>query len=586
MQLPRAGRNPIAAKNGGMTLRQAVIGIGSNSTRLLVGEMRAGQLVPVARVREGTRLFAGLEEGELSAQSMARCADVVLRFAREAAAHGVEGGDLFITATCAVRDAKNGADFTRMIEEMTGVAVEILGGEREAALSFRGAVRGFAGMIDIGGGSTEIAVGGGGWPFTAASVQLGAVRLLGEKPLLAGDGVGEAYRVARERIAAGWAMAHGRMPERWTGVGGTLTCLASIDMRLPIYDRDAIDGHEMRRDAVENWARRLAKMTQEEREALSGMQPMRADIIAHGVIILWAAMDALKIERIRATNCTNLDGYLMEKAESVRPTDPVDAVRGYYDATVQTEWERLERHPFEFAINKHYLDRYIMPGDRVLDAGGGPGRYALHLAGRGAKVTLLDLSQGNVDFAGERARERGLAMQTVCCDVREARGAVEGTFDAVLLMGPLYHLLSEKDRNAAVQACLEKLRPGGLLFAAFISVMGGMIFGGREEPASMLWPREEAFYDAVAQGEDFAGEGFTHAFMIQPAHVLPFMEQFSLLSMHLIGSEGVTAPFWNQMMAAQEDVRRRWLDFSLRVCEREDLLAFSEHLLYIGRKEG
>ena len=85
--------------------------------------------------------------------------------------------------------------------------------------------------------------------------------------------------------------------------------------------------------------------------------------------------------------------------------ESVKLVQNYYDADVEKEWERLEKHPFEFALTCRFLDRYLHPGDRVLDIGGGPGRYSLYLAKRGCQVTLLDLSAENVEFARRKARE-------------------------------------------------------------------------------------------------------------------------------------------------------------------------------------
>ncbi|MCM3741243.1 hypothetical protein M3210_13285 [Oceanobacillus luteolus] len=69
----------------------------------------------------------------------------------------------------------------------------------------------------------------------------------------------------------------------------------------------------------------------------------------------------------------------------------IEIVKKFYDETVDYEWERLERHKVEFELTKRYLNRYIKPGDKVLDLGGGPGRYSLYLAELGCAVTLADL---------------------------------------------------------------------------------------------------------------------------------------------------------------------------------------------------
>lgn len=566
-------------------MRHAVIGIGSNSTRLLVGDIDQGTITDVLRMREGTRLFAGLEDGSLSTESMMRTIDAVGKFVR--AAQEAKAEQIHVIATSATRDAANAQEFAELIEAITGETLAVISGEEEARLSFLGSAgQGYCGMVDIGGGSTEIAVGGSGRPMQSTSVQLGAVRLFGEVPVLLGDGLDKAYAQARSLAQADWTQLDvTHPPAAWYGVGGTMTCLASLDMQLPAFDRDQVAGHGLTRGAVENWARRLAKMSIKEREALPGMLRQRADIIAHGAIVLWAVMDVLAIGRISVSNRTNLDGYLIDLVAAPRAQDTAKTVQSYYDASVEQEWARLERGYFEFEINKHYIDRYIQPGSRVLDVGGGPGRYSLHLAERGVDVTLVDLSPGNVAFAQERARAMGLSLPGHACDARIVDETVEGQFDAILLMGPLYHLLTEEDRTRAVEACLRRLRPGGLLFVAFISMMAGMIYAARELPSSILWEGEDMFYNKIEQGEDFAGQAFTQAFFIQPDHVLPFMERFPLNTMHLVGSESITAPFHGKLMEAEPEVRAAWLKWAMKMCERKEFLAYTVHLLYIGRKK-
>lgn len=91
----------------------------------------------------------------------------------------------------------------------------------------------------------------------------------------------------------------------------------------------------------------------------------------------------------------------------------MDSIREYYNNSVENEWERLERNPYEFRIHKHFMEKYVKPGDRILDVGGGPGRYSLYLAQKGCNVTLVDLSDGNVEFARQKAAEQGLSLQAI-----------------------------------------------------------------------------------------------------------------------------------------------------------------------------
>jgi S-adenosylmethionine-dependent methyltransferase len=265
--------------------------------------------------------------------------------------------------------------------------------------------------------------------------------------------------------------------------------------------------------------------------------------------------------------------------------DPVEVVRRYYDAVVEKEWERIDGRP-EFLLTCRFLDRYIQPGDRVLDIGGGPGRYALRLAQRGCDVTLLDLSTENVRFAQAKAAETSLPIKAVEGDARTADAVVEGPFDHVLLMGPLYHLLEEKDRVQAVNAALRLLKPGGLLFATFINLYAGLIYAMKLEPSCIADQSEAslAYLQSVLDGRSHAGALFTQAFFIRPAEVLPFMARFPLEKLHLFGQEGIFTFCESNVMAQPRELIDAWLELSEKISGREELLSWAEHLMYVGRR--
>ncbi|WP_085505206.1 class I SAM-dependent methyltransferase [Thalassobacillus devorans] len=127
--------------------------------------------------------------------------------------------------------------------------------------------------------------------------------------------------------------------------------------------------------------------------------------------------------------------------------DDLEIVRKFYDETVNYEWERLERHKVEYELSKRFMNRYIKPNDKVLDLGGGPGKYSLYLAERGCDVTLADLSQNNIDYALNKAKELGLSLKGLCLDARDLSSLGNSRFDHILCMGPMYHLKSKDDRN-------------------------------------------------------------------------------------------------------------------------------------------
>lgn len=260
-------------------------------------------------------------------------------------------------------------------------------------------------------------------------------------------------------------------------------------------------------------------------------------------------------------------------------------IQNFYDAGVQGEWDRIACRP-EFLLTCRMLDRYIKSGDKVLDIGGGPGRYSLYLAEKGCDVTLLDLSLENTKFAGERAAEQGLFLKTIAGDAREADKLTNGQFDHVLLMGPMYHLLNEKDRVTAVNAALRSLKQNGIFFVSFINMFAGIIFAMKCQPDIVSDRVEQAFYNDFIENRSFSGKAFTQAYFAKQDEILPFMKQFPLEKLHFFGQEGITSPCESNIMSQPKEIVDLWLELCERMWEREDLLSWSEHLMYVGRKQG
>ena len=260
-------------------------------------------------------------------------------------------------------------------------------------------------------------------------------------------------------------------------------------------------------------------------------------------------------------------------------------IRDYYDSAVQSEWKRIMGRP-EFLLTCRMLDRYIKSGDKVLDIGGGPGRYSLYLADKGCNnVTLLDLSPENIKFAAERATEQGLSIKTIVGDAREADKLADGKFDHILLMGPMYHLLEEANRMTAVNAALNLLKPGGIIYVSFINLFAGIIYYMKNAPDALTWENEAVFLEKFLAQENYAGDAFTKAVFMEQSKILPFMARFPLEKLHLFGQESITSPCEGNIMSQPPEIIEAWLDLCEKIWEREDLLSWAENIMYVGKKK-
>lgn len=294
-------------------MRTAAIGIGSNSLRMLLAEISEGELHRLKRYREGMRTFAALDEnGNIAPEMIVLACQKVGEFVAQARQAGAETVHIF--ATSAIRDAKNQAEFIERLERAVQLPVEVCPGELEARLSYIGATgKGPSGLIDIGGGSTEIAMGKGMNVREAVSLQLGAVRLFRSHPIADAATAEKALEAARQLVRPEAARFQTQETLQWVGVGGTFTLAAALAQQIPWNEKEKIHQYVLSRPKVREILMLLAPMPVEDRLLLPSMQPNRADIAAHGMAILLACMEELALETIMVSEYGNLEGYLKVK---------------------------------------------------------------------------------------------------------------------------------------------------------------------------------------------------------------------------------------------------------------------------------
>jgi exopolyphosphatase/guanosine-5'-triphosphate,3'-diphosphate pyrophosphatase len=216
-------------------------------------------------------------------------------------------------ATSAVRDAVNQADFLALMEQKTGLKVQVLSGQEEAGYSYAGVLTGLplSGVapvvVDIGGGSTEFS-----WKakeeLSTASVQAGAVRMT--ENVSSDEEIKCIFTPALKEVRRA-------LPQILVGVGGTVTALAAMAQKLKEYDANKVHGYTLFLKQVEQILITLKNLSLEERRALPGLQPERADIIEAGGKIVRIIMEGLGLNTLKVSETDLLYGLAREKAFSV-----------------------------------------------------------------------------------------------------------------------------------------------------------------------------------------------------------------------------------------------------------------------------
>lgn len=305
------------------TQKYAVIDMGSNSVRLMLADVKDGQLLSATKELAMTRLGAGVDSSKMLTEEAMEATLIALK-AYRAKAEACGATLLGAFATSAVRDALNGEAFAQRALEETGVVVNIIPGDQEALLGYKGVLSGLPEhlkdkrflIIDIGGGSTELIVGTTEGILYRHSFNVGTVRMTGKHittdPICDSDDQALRADVA-QILFNGVREALMLRPEVAIGIGGTATTFGAMDLAMTVYDRERIQGLEVLKAHLEGLLEILRVSTVAQKCHMPGLMPKRADVIYAGAVILMHLLEALSLDRFIVSDYDNLEGILADK---------------------------------------------------------------------------------------------------------------------------------------------------------------------------------------------------------------------------------------------------------------------------------
>ncbi|MGI8760350.1 MAG: exopolyphosphatase [Jatrophihabitantaceae bacterium] len=301
--------------------RVAGIDCGTNSIRLLIADPATCGVTDVVREMRIVRLGQGVDRtGRIADDALERTRVALADYAATIAGHGAER--VRMVATSATRDAVNRADLVAMVRATVGVDPEVITGAQEAELSFTGALSGLPGLAgpllvaDIGGGSTELVLGGTatGAGLRSHSMDVGCVRMT-ERHLHDDPPTQAQSQATVQDLRAAIAVAAADVPldtgATLVGVSGTVTTLAAIVLGLEHYDAAAIHGSVLSAEQIGEVTDRLLRMTHSERAALPVMHPGRVDVIGGGALVLRTLVEVIGTGEVVVSEHDILDGIVL-----------------------------------------------------------------------------------------------------------------------------------------------------------------------------------------------------------------------------------------------------------------------------------
>ncbi|MFZ6017703.1 MAG: exopolyphosphatase [Nitrospirota bacterium] len=305
---------------------RAAIDIGSNTIRLLIGNVKDNRIEHVFSDRKITRLAEGVAQtGRLKDENIKASIAVLKEFSSIISGYKVRC--VKAVATSALREAYNSDIFIEKVFADTGISTEVISGKKEAGLILKGLLSSipdfslltshFSLIIDIGGGSTEWILCKGTRPVDIGSIPIGVIKL--DRSFIKTDPISEVDITELNREIVSFLDSlkiriekHIDRNTRLIGTAGTFTTLASIDLGLETYSRERIHLHRIPLSRLQDISKKLLALTLKERKNVKGLEPERADLIIPGIQFTINIMECFKFDELTVSNYGLLEGVLLD----------------------------------------------------------------------------------------------------------------------------------------------------------------------------------------------------------------------------------------------------------------------------------
>ena len=260
-----------------------------------------------------------------------------------------------------------------------------------------------------------------------------------------------------------------------------------------------------------------------------------------------------------------------------RPEDDAALVQEVYRRFDEnTRLTKSKAAQVEFLTTVRYVERYLTPGAKILDIGAGAGEYSLHFARKGYDVCALELADANI--AAFRAKLTGAeSIDLVQGNALDLSRYEDEAFDIVLLFGPLYHLHDDRDKLRCIAEAKRVCKPGGKLFFAFISNDIVCLTMQQVQPDYLT----NGAYDK----DTFRLYDFPFVF-----HTVPRCRELltagGIRILHEVASDGVSELLTALINGMDDETYAQYLRYHNYICEKPECIGMSNHLLFVGEKEG
>lgn len=259
----------------------------------------------------------------------------------------------------------------------------------------------------------------------------------------------------------------------------------------------------------------------------------------------------------------------------------LEALKNYYES--HDEHARLgsQHGSVEFLTTVHYIEKYLKPSMTILEIGAGTGRYSHYFAQKGYSVVAVELMECNIE-AFMRNTKEGECISISQGDAVDLSDFPSDTYDVTLLLGPMYHLYTDADKQAALSEAVRVTRPGGTVFVAYCnSDMTVYQFcfarGGIHDPQYKDLIDYDTFALSSTPAEIFA--------LYRKEDVDALIAPMPVQRLHYVGADMLTHYIGDEVDAMDAETFALYMKYHLSICERPDMVGTTNHILDVLRKE-
>ncbi len=254
----------------------------------------------------------------------------------------------------------------------------------------------------------------------------------------------------------------------------------------------------------------------------------------------------------------------------------------FYNTYDEDSRLRSKHGMVEFLTTMRYIQKYIRPGDRILEIGAGTGRYSHALAQQGYTVDAIELVEHHIDVF----RKKTLPNEPVSIvqgNALDLSTFPDGQYDITLLLGPLYHLYNSEDKRQALREAIRVTKPGGIVFAAYVISDGSLLDEGFRQQNICV---ADYIKNGLINPETFAVSSEPKELfeLVRKEDVDELMSIFPTTRLHYVATDGCSLLIQEAIDRMRDDVFELYLQYHFAICEREDMLGLSSHSLDVFRK--